>query len=737
MMLQFPKILAASLLLPAAACVHTSAPLEAPPPDSLEPLADQVVIYRDAYGIPHVHGETDAAAVFGFVYAQAEDGFAELERNVAELIGRLAEIEGEGALASDLYVRALETERLSRTEYAGASPSFRAMAEAWAAGLNHFLARHPEVTPMVIERFEPWQMFAVGRAESLWAPIAHGHLKISEVGDAAGRREQGAGSNVWMIAPSKSATGSAMLFINPHSGPNAYGEGHLVSDEGLNVYGGYRLGRPLPIFGHTPRHGWAWTNNEPDVSDLWRETFDHPADPLAYRYGDGYRTAEEWTDTVRVRTDSGLQSRGVTFRKTHHGPIVAVRDGAPLALRIARWEEGGIIQQLHAMARAESFEEFRSAVSRLQYIWLNLGYADREGNIWFVGNGAVPRRDPGFDWAEPVDGSDPRTEWRGYHSLDELPQVLNPRSGWLMNTNHSPFRVTAEDENPDPSRFPEIMARSPFGSPSVLIDEHGDNARARASRRILSRGDRFTFDGWADAAMSRRAYEAERDVPALIAEWQRLRAADPVRALRLEPMVETLEAWDHVSRDESVAMTLYMVLKMSRVWSWLATLEDPPIPLPSAADAEPLPWDEWNFITGLEKAVSLLERDRGTWRVPYGELNRLQHLVDGRFSDDRPSSPVLGGPGLLGMIQTYIALPMEGLKRWYGVTGNSYVSMVEFGSEVRARTVNGAGQSNDPASPHYTDQAELYGRGEFKPAWTSLEQVRANAVRSYRPGEEN
>lgn len=728
-------------LLAIAACAHAPPPPEAQPSDSLEALADRVTIYRDAYGVPHVHGETDAAAVFGYMYAQAEDALGEVEREVAEMTGRLAELEGEAAVSWDLYVRALETERLSREEYERASPFFRGMADAWAAGLNHYLERHPEVLPRVIRRYEPWQMFAVaGRPESIWVPLGHGLLQTAEVGEATNQFRPGVGSNMWMIGPGKTATGRAMLFINPHNEPETYLEGHLLSDEGLNVYGGNRPGRPLPVFGHTPRHGWALTGNGPDVADLWRETFDHPTDPLAYRYGDGYRIAEEWTETVRVRTDAGPVGREATFRKTHHGPIVAVRDGVPLALRIARWEEGGTVQQFHAMARAGSFEEFRDAVGRLRFIWHSIGYADADGSIWYVHNGAVPRRSLDFDWSEPVDGSDPRTEWQGYHALEELPQVLNPASGWLMHTNHSPFRVTAEGENPDPAEYLPYMVQPHFGlgpAAATLFDSLGDNERSRASRRILSGQDRFTFEEWAEATMSKRAWEADADVPALVDAWERLQETDPTRAARLGPAVETLRNWDRVSRHESVAMTLYSLLELARVWSWVASLDDPPFEPPAVLDLEPMPWDRWNDMAGLEKVLSLLERDWGTWRVPYGEFSRLQRPADGRYRDDLPSTPALGGPPEAGMIQLFIPSPVEGQKGWYGfVSGNSYVSAVEFGDGVRARSVNGSGQSTDPASPHYTDQAELYGRGAYKPAWTTLEEVRANAVRAYRPGEE-
>lgn len=702
------------------------------PPDPAR-LAEQVMIYRDRYGVPHAHGRTDAAAVFGFMYAQAEDNLPAIERAVLRWIGRLAELEGEGAYESDLQARALEIERHARAEYGRVTPEFRAIADAWAAGLNYFRDRHAAPHRSPLTRFEPWHMFAYGNSSLVVLPSL---VRQGEIRDAVRASDRsGNGSNMWMLGPSRSASGNAMLLINPHvstSGVLNMGEGHLLSDEGLNVYGGYYFGDPFPFAGHTPRHGWALTVNSPGVASLWELTFDHAANPLAYRYGDGYRIADEWTDTLRVRTDSGLVGRTVTFRKSHHGPIVALRDGRSLAMRVARNEEGGRWQQLYAMAHARSLAEFQAAVGMLRIVFHNVGYADREGNTWYVYNGAVPRRSDRFDWNRPVDGSDREAEWQGYHRLEELPQVLNPASGWIANTNTPPFEVTAEGENPDPTRYPRYMVGEAHASSLYERYRAQRTARLGASRRILARSEPFTFDGLTAAAGSRQVFQADEDLAALLAEWRRLTTVDKTRAEALRSVLDTLAAWDRVSGLESIAMTLYTRWSVA----YRTDLEDGgTAPTWGYYRLEPVDTLPWARIRALEKAVATLKRDWGTSFVAWGEMSRLQRPQGGRFSDARSSVPVAGGPGLFGIIYMMDAMPVRGQKRWYVRGGNSYLSVIEFGPQVRARTIMPFGQSADPHSPHHLDQAELFGRGEFKPAWTTLEEVRANAVRVYRPGE--
>ena len=689
-----PPSLALALFL--AVSAHAAAP-----PDAAQ-IARSVTIYRDNYGVPHIYGPTDANCVFGYGYAQAEDNFWQIEDGYIRATGRASEIYGEKALNDDLAVRALEIPRLSQLEYEHAPPRIRQLMEALTGAYNFYLERHPQVKPRLIAHFEPWQPFALMRY-SIYYLFLFQQTGVSspQIRDAA--REQG--SNMWAIAPSKSATGHAMLLINPHQpffGPGQYYEGHVHSDEGWNMSGASFFGRAFPSIGHNEYLGWSHTVNKPDVVDLYEETFDKTDDPVAYRYGGEYRRAVEWTETVRVKTDSVLATRRFTFRKTHHGPIIAWRNGKALAAKFAGLEDDGQIQQWYEMTRARNFPEFRKAVSRLAVPMFNIVYADRDGNIFYLYNGAVPRRASRYDWSKPVDGSDPETEWHGYHSIDELPQVLNPKSGFVQNCNSTPFTTTVF-ENPDPSKFP-----------SYMVGE-GETARARISRRILYNKDKFTFEEWARAAFDTYVIEAEGEIPKLWDRYQALEKSDPPRAAKLARAITELREWDHVGTVQSVPMTLFTL--------WFSKQD-------SKAKEDPL--------GTLEDVLSDLQGKFGSWEVPWGDVNRIERAQSGGeepFSDSKPSLPVAGGPGPEGIVFNFYARPENGQKRRYGVAGHSFVSVVEFAPEVQARSVLVFGENSDPQSPHYLDQTRLYANQQFKPAWFTRADIEAHAERRYHPGE--
>ena len=702
-----------------------------------EKIARSVTIYRDSYGVPHIYGPTDASCVFGYIYAQAEDNFWQIEDSYIRSLGRASEVYGERTLADDMLNRALEIPRLAKAEYDRTTGRARELSNALADGLNYFLAHNPQVKPRLITHFEPWYSFAFSRF-TIYQQFIYGKsgLKVDEIktavqaidssGAAASStvslniplngldepaEEPIVGSNMWTVTPSKSTGGHALLFINPHQpffGAGQWYEGHVHSGEGWNLSGASFFGSPYPSIGHNQYLGWSHTVNDPDIVDLFVEKFDDAKSPLAYRYGDGHRTATEWTDTIAVMNSKGVEPRSFKFRKTHHGPIVAVREGKPLAIKLARLEEGGWIDEWYAMGKAKNMTEFKAAMSRCAIPMFNAMYADRDGNIFYVYNGAVPKRSTKFDWSKPVDGSNTEAEWNGYHSFEELPQLTNPKTGFMQNCNQTPFTTTAEG-NPLKDSFPNYMTRE------------SDNARARISRRILSTHEKFSFDDWARAGLDTTVLESETQIPLLVADWEKLKTVDAARAGKLADPIAELKAWDHVSTIDSKAMTLF-ALSFERAGRLVAQKVK----------------DDWLRIRALEEVIADLNRDFGTWRVAWGEINRLQRIQSGgeleKFSDDKMSLPIAGAPGPIGIVNNFYARPEKGQKRRYGVAGTSFVSVVEFGPKIQARSLLVFGQSADPKSPNNFDQAQLYSKKQFKPAWFTLPEIKANSKRVYHPG---
>lgn len=700
-------------------------------------LASQVTIHRDTFGVPHIFGKTDAAVIFGLAYAQCEDNFWQLETDYINALGRAAELDGERGLARDLTFRLFEIERLSKAEYDRLPANLRALCDAFAAGVNHFIARHPETKPRLLTSLEPWNVLAFARAGRVGSvnrlglnpnEIQLGKLETTDKAEASptgfagpmnlddfqswfveSNLGQEEGSNMWAVSPRKSASGNAMLFINPHVGFFGGGqryEAQLKSEEGLNSYGFAILGTAYIRTGFNQFLGWSHTNNYADTADAYLESFDDAANPLAYKYGNEHRTAVEWTNTVKVKTEKGIELRRYRFRKTHHGPIIGYRNGKAVAARIARLEEGGELEQRIGMNRARNLKEFRAALGKLSLTGSNTLYADNRGNIFYVHGNAVPRRSTKFDWTKPVDGSTAETEWQGYHSLEELPVFLNPKSGFLQNCNSTAFLTTSEGNLPK-EKFPAYMV------------PEDDTPRARMSRRILTGKKKFTFDEWAKAATDATVGEAKQGIETLAEEWEQMKRENEAKAEELKPMVWALKSWDQIARLDSTETTLF-ILTLERA---------------NADKGEA----KFKSLRALEKTVADLELKFGSWQVGWGEINRLQRVHtsgDEAFDDKKPSLPVAGGPSFAGMAFTFTARTEKGQQRRYGTAGNTFVAVAEFGKQFRAQSILVFGQSADPQSKHFLDQAELYAAGKFKPVRFTLAEIKATLERSYHPGEE-
>lgn len=693
-------------------------------------LAGRVTIYRDAYGVPHVDGADDAATVFGFAYAQAEDYFWQVEDTYILCLGRYSEVYGPRGLNSDLLNRAFEIVPRSRADYPDLEPELQRLCEAFVAGLNFYLATHPEVTPRLIDRFEPWHMLAYVRHLTVEMTFRYTRLSNSYLPRMNPIVAAATGSNAWAVAPQRTASGNAMLFVNPHQPWFGFGqmyEAHLRSGEGWNFSGATFFGSPLPTLGHNEHCGWAFTVNEPDVADVWRETFDHPENRLAYRYAGAWRTAVEWQESVRVKTGDAMQERRYTFCKTHHGPIVQNEsDVHRLSARIARLYESMRLGQAAQLMRCKNVDDFKQAMGLLNFPIMNAVYADKQGTIYYLYNGAVPRRDPRFDWTKPVDGGDPRTEWQGCHALAELPQVLNPPAGFVQNCNSTPF-TTSDDGNPVEADFP----------PYMVEDKADDKRRAKMSRQILRQMSGVTFEDLERLAFDTTLYWAQHELPRYEDALVELKTTHPDLARQVEPYLEHLLDWDCRCELDSTQAPLCV--------AWYEELYGTSYPgetlLSKFVEDVPARFE------ALLAAANRLQATHGDWQVPWGDVYRIQRhanvadLLDIPFDDALPSLPCAGTYGPMGVVFTQYYTPsiyipfFKTVRRRYGVVGYTYTGVYEFGERIRGASLVHFGASGGPDSPNYLDQGKLLSERKLKPELFYWEDVQAQAISKYRPGE--
>ena len=736
-------------LVLAAACIAAAAPALAATPDSANLAgaspeypaatpqekarwraeAGRVTIVRDDWGIAHVHGHTDAEAVFGMVYAQAEDDFHRIEVNYLTNLGRMSEAESETFMAQDLRARLYVDPADLKDRYAKAPASLRALMDAWADGLNYFLAKHPKVKPEAITHFEPWM--ALGFSEgSIGGDIER--VSLADLADFYGiprvaslemaqevRLATPTGSNGIAIAPSNTVDHHALLLINPHTSYYFRSELQMTSDEGLNAYGAATWGQFFLYQGFNDHLGWMHTSSHSNAVDQYLETIVHKGGRAFYRYGSDLRPVSVSDVSINYRTpDGGMAEKTFAVFKTHHGPIVA-RSGEKWVAEAMMFKPVEALEQGFGLTKARDFKSYMKVMELKANTSNNTVYADVDGNIAYLHPQFIPRRDDRFDYDKPLDGSDPATDWKGVHDLNDAPHLLNPAVGWIQNTNNGPYTAAGPD-SPKVGDFPRYM------------DDSGENMRGLHAIAVLTGRHDFTLDRLVTAAFDPNLPGFKILIPALLKAYDATPGVDPLKA-SLADQIASLRAWDEKWGLDSVQTSL-AVYWGEALWKAAgqpleARTVDYAAILGATTDAQKL--------AALKAASDKISADFGTWRTPWGEINRFQRRTDDlvqQYSDTAPSLPVGFTSSQWGSLASISGRKTPDLKRRYGDNGNSFVAAIEFGPRIRARAVTAGGESGDPASKHFTDEATRYVTGNLREVYFYPDQLKGHTERTYRPG---
>ena len=694
-----------------------------------EQRARNVTITRDDWGIAHVSGKTDADAVFGAIYAQAEDDFNRVETNYINAMGRLAEAEGETAIWRDLRMKLFIDPVAIKKHYEGSPAWLKSLMDAWADGLNFYLAKHPSVTPRVIKHFEPWMALtftegSIGgdiesiNLEQLQAFYGNAQVALGK-NDAPDPLAEPSGSNGIAIAPANTTGRHSLLLINPHTSFFFRSELQMTSEEGLNAYGAATWGQFFIYQGFNDRAGWMHTTSAVDGVDIYQETVVKKADGVYYKYGDGERPFTKYEIKVPYKKDKGMAERIFTVYRTHHGPIIGANKDKWLSIRLMQ-EPVKALTQSYTRTKAKDYKSFKQTMELHTNSSNNTIYADADGNIAYFHGNFIPRRNRKFDWTKPVDGSDPETEWNGLLSVDESPNLLNPASGWLYNSNNYPWSAAGASS----------LKKTDY---PAYVDSGTESPRGLHAIRVLENKKNFTLDSLIAAAYDSYLPWFEKTIPALVGAWEATPADHPLKA-KLAEQISLLRAWDLRWGVQSIPTSLGVY--------WAEDILRKIGGEPRRAGMSPVDYivtkvTGEQLLQSLSAASDKLAGDFGSWKTPWGEINRFQRLTDDivhPFSDAAPSIPVGFTSGNYGSLASFGARSYKGSRKLYGTTGNSFVAVVEFGKTVRAKAVTAGGESGNPRSPHFNDQAKRYSTGDLREVYFYPAQLKGHAERTYHPG---
>ena len=672
---------------------------------TLDIQIDDIDIVRDQWGVPHVFAPTDVEVAYGFGWASAEDDVKTIQLQILPIRGVTGEVMGkEGALA-DVLVHILEVNRVVDTQYEKEiSPEFKAYLDAYSAGVSAYLKKHPQellhkkVLPLTGKDIA--KAFVLGVSLMARAPENIIALFQNEI-DPIDLPERG--SNAFAFSSAKTTDGKTYLAINSHQpleGPNSWYEAHLCSEEGMNILGGCFAGSPIIEVGVNEQLGWAHTVNFPDFSDVFQLEM-HPTKEHVYRFDNEWLPLEEYHTKAIIKILGFLKiGKKQKFYKSKYGVTFKTENGY-FAIRFPANSRIGSPEQWYRMGKANSWKEFKAALDMQQLPALNIVYADRDDNIFYLGNGLFPKRPAGYNWQEVVPGNSSKTLWSNtdYYPVDSLAYVFNPASGYVYNCNHTPFVSSGEADNPKESELPKNMG--------YLPKEQLTN-RAVRFEALLAPHDKVSYNDF-----KRIKYDRAYHTPLLSApKLEPIFHLSEEKYPELKESIALLKNWNRETEIESEGAALF-VLSLQYIRKKISSFKQ----LRTGNEV-----NEALLVEAIRDTRAHCLKYFGKVHVP---LKQVQRHTRGEVS-----LPVSGGPDVLAAMDA--ARQKDGTYRAMG--GDSYIELVRFSKKgVEIESVNAYGASAKPDSPHYTDQMKMYVDRKLKPMTLDKEKVYQQAVRIYHP----
>lgn len=661
-------------------------------------------IVRDQWGVPHVYAPTDVEVAYGFAWATAEDDFKTMQQQLLPIRGLTGRVFGKSGAAADVVVHLVEANQVVDAKYAAdVSPEFKAYLEAYADGANAYAEAHPKEVLhkklFPIEGRDILKGFVLGltlmsHADRDVRQLVAGKVKSIKLPEATG-------SNAFAISAKKTTDGKTYLAINSHQpleGLNSWYEAHLCSEEGLNILGGTFAGSPVITVGTNERLGWAHTLNYADFSDVFQLEM-HPTNPLQYRIDDQWHTLEPYDTKAKIKL-AGFLPVGARqeFFKSRYG-VTFKTDNGVFAWRFTANRDIKAAEQWHRMSKSSNWKEFKAAMDMQGLGAMNIVYADADDHIYYLSNGRFPKRNPKYDWKGVVPGNTAETLWQDdFYTIDELPHVLDPASGYVYNCNHTPFLSSAIADNPKVSATPSTTGHQ---QPERLTN------RGVRLYELLSAQEEFSYEDFKRIKYDRKYHTPLRSAPKLEAAFH----LDASKYPEVKESIELLANWDReaVIESEAAAMFVLLLSEVRKLVGWDAIRE-----------GDKLTDDV--LVQAIKNVRAYCQEYFGAVHVP---LSRLQRHTRGNVN-----LPVSGGPDVLAALAA--SKQEDGTLR--ARAGDSYIELVRYSKDgVEIESVNAFGASAKPGSPHYTDQMQMYVNRELKKMTLNKEEVYKSAKRIYHP----